>query len=165
MKNVDKFIEVNIFKWKMNKKGWTIIELVVTILLIGILAGLGIPAYRNQIIKANLKSSREDILSTFRLAQTSAVSERVIYRVNFDVGNKGYQIGRDPEGDGTFVYENLRLLPQNVSFVGSDTYFEFLPDRIINMPFSDIMITNGNGDVRFFVTGGTGYKIEIEEAK
>ena len=145
----------------MDKKGWILTELVVIIVVLGIVCGFAIPAYRNQIRRANLKSAREDIISTLRLAQVRATSERVIYRVNFNSGDSTYQIGNDPDGDGTFAYEAIQTLPQGISFVTTSTYFEFLPDRTINIPFSDVIITNGSGSVRFFVTGGTGYKIEV----
>lgn len=138
-------------------------ELMLIVVILGIVAGIGIPTFQQQVLRAELKAAREDIVSTLRLAQTSAASERVVYRVEFNSGgNNGYRIGKDPDGDGVFDYETLKLLSKKISFVTSYSTFDFLPDRTISMPFSDVIITNGKGSVRFYVSGGTGYHIKVE---
>ncbi len=136
-----------------NKKGFTITEIMVVIVIMGILGGIAIPSFRNYIVRMRLRSARDDILSTLRVAKARAMSERVVYRVIFDT--TGYAVGIDPDGDGTFSYDEARVLPQGVSIVSIDTYFEFRPDRTGILSDSNVVVTNGKNNVKFYLTFAT----------
>ena len=148
---------------RTDKKGWTLLELIIVVTVLGLLSGLAIPTYRSQIKNANLKSAKSNILSNLKLAQSKALSERTLYRVKFDASTKTYQIGSDPNRDGIFTYETTQNLPQGISFTTASTYFEFSPDHTINTPASGVTITNGDANIRFFMPSATGYRIEVTE--
>jgi len=73
----------------MNKKGVTLIELVVVFVIIGIMAALMIPAIGTSWLpRYRLRSATRDIVSTMRMAQLRVVSTgRQAYQVNFLSGN------------------------------------------------------------------------------
>jgi prepilin-type N-terminal cleavage/methylation domain-containing protein len=73
----------------MNKKGVTLIELVVVFVIITILAVLMVPNIGRWLPRYRLRSATRDIVSTMRDAQMRAVSNRIQYRVNFNAAEIG----------------------------------------------------------------------------
>jgi prepilin-type N-terminal cleavage/methylation domain-containing protein len=74
----------------MNKKGVTLIELVVVFAIIGIAAALATPGIGAWMPKYRLRSATRDIVSTMRDAQMRAVTNNTPYQVNFNVAPNGY---------------------------------------------------------------------------
>ena len=74
----------------MNKRGTTLIELIVVFVIIAILAGLIAPNISRWLPRYRLRSATRDIVSTIRTAQMKAVSNRLIYWVDFNVGVNSY---------------------------------------------------------------------------
>ena len=67
----------------MNKKGVTLIELIVVMVIIGILAAFFAPNIGAWLPNFRLRSAARDIVSTMRTAQMKAVSTNLEYRVSF----------------------------------------------------------------------------------
>jgi prepilin-type N-terminal cleavage/methylation domain-containing protein len=67
----------------MNKKGVTLIELIVVMVIIGILAAFFAPNIAAWLPNLRLRSTARDIVSTMRTAQIKAVSTNMRYRVRF----------------------------------------------------------------------------------
>ncbi len=67
----------------MNKKGVTLIELIVVMVIIGILAAFFAPNIGAWLPNLRLRSAARDIVSTMRTAQMKAVSTNLAYRVSF----------------------------------------------------------------------------------
>jgi len=74
----------------MNKKGVTLVELSVVLVIIAIAAALTIPGIGRWLPGYRLRGATRDVVSTIRMAQAKAVSGNVEYRVHFDVANRGY---------------------------------------------------------------------------
>ena len=68
----------------MNKKGVTLVELIVVFVIIGIMALLLVPNIGAWLPSYRLRSAARDIASTFRGAQMRAVSECTSYTVGFN---------------------------------------------------------------------------------
>jgi prepilin-type N-terminal cleavage/methylation domain-containing protein len=68
----------------MNKKGVTLVELIVVFVIIAIMACLLTPAIGAWLPSYRLRSATRDIASTFRGAQMRAVSECTSYTVSFN---------------------------------------------------------------------------------
>ena len=77
------------FRKKMNKKGITLIELIVVMVIIAIGAALMVPNIGGWLPNYRLRSATRDIASTMRVAQMKAVSNNIQYRVNLDDGVLG----------------------------------------------------------------------------
>ncbi|MEA1935901.1 MAG: prepilin-type N-terminal cleavage/methylation domain-containing protein, partial [Thermodesulfobacteriota bacterium] len=60
---------------KFTEKGFTLVELMITVALIAIMALIAVPAFQRHAINANLKSATRDIASDFLLLKERAISE------------------------------------------------------------------------------------------
>src|SRR3972149_8971173 len=71
-------------------KGFTLMELVLVIAVLGVIAGLGIGNYANFLRQSSLDSAANEIVATLRKAQTNsqASSEDYAWGVYFDTTNK-----------------------------------------------------------------------------
>ena len=146
---------------KMRKKGFTITEMMVVVVLMGVMGSIAIPSFSYYIVRMRLTRARDEILSTLKVARARALSERIVYKVSF-FGSNEYKVGKDPDGDGTFDYGASKLLPNGVSYLTSGSDFEFYPDRTGAMLTSDLIIINTkNDDVRFYLIPATGH-IKVE---
>jgi prepilin-type N-terminal cleavage/methylation domain-containing protein len=67
----------------MNKKGVTLMELIVVFVIIAIAAGLIAPSIGSWLPRYRLRSATRDIVSTLRDAQMKAVSNRMLYQIDF----------------------------------------------------------------------------------
>jgi prepilin-type N-terminal cleavage/methylation domain-containing protein len=74
----------------MNKKGFTLIELIVVFVIIAVTAVLIVPNIRGWLPRYRLKSATREIVSTMRTAQMKAVSNRMDYQIDFNVGTNSY---------------------------------------------------------------------------
>jgi prepilin-type N-terminal cleavage/methylation domain-containing protein len=106
----------------MNKRGVTLIELVVVFAIIAIGAVLTIPNMGPWIARYRLRSATRDIVSTMRVAQMKAVSHNYFYQVDFTGGDyimRRSSTGLDPDpwpADGA-----ARTLPSGIS-IQSNTF-------------------------------------------
>jgi type IV fimbrial biogenesis protein FimT len=74
----------------MNKKGVTLIELVVVFAIIAIAAGLIAPNIGGWLPRYRLRSATRDIVSTMRDAHMKAATYRMQYQVDFTVAANSY---------------------------------------------------------------------------
>jgi Tfp pilus assembly protein FimT len=98
---------------KMNKRGITLIELVVVFAIIAIGAVLMVPNLGPVIANYRLRSATRDITSTLRVAQMRAVSNNMEHRVSFDSVARTYILQRN---SGGWVDEGTaQTLPTGIS--------------------------------------------------
>ena len=74
----------------MNKKGVTLIELIVVFVIIAIAAAVAAPNISGWLPRYRLRSATRDIVSTMREAHMKAVTNRMQYQVDFTVGADSY---------------------------------------------------------------------------
>jgi prepilin-type N-terminal cleavage/methylation domain-containing protein len=106
---------------KMNRKGVTLIELIIVFVIIAIGAVLAIPNIRPFLANYRLRTATRDITSTLRTAQMKAVSNNLNYEVSFDIGARSYILQRNT-GAGYFpdagtVVAGTQYLPTGISIV------------------------------------------------
>jgi prepilin-type N-terminal cleavage/methylation domain-containing protein len=148
---------------KMNKRGVTLIELIVVIVIIAIGATLMIPNMGAWLPNYRLRSATRDLVSTMRVAQMRAVSNNVDYRVSITGGS--YTLQRFSSGLGTFVSEgDTATLPTGVT-INSNTFINpasnplFRPNSSSNG--GSIVIGNTKGTRTITVLPSTG-RISIQ---
>ena len=98
----------------MNRKGITLIELLIVFVIIAIGAALMVPNLGGWRHHYRLRSAARDIVSIMRAAQMKAVSNNLQYGVAFDTGTHEFQLYRDSGGlqpDGA-----SNALPTGVTF-------------------------------------------------
>jgi prepilin-type N-terminal cleavage/methylation domain-containing protein len=134
----------------MKKKGFTIMEMMCVVGIIGILIGITIPAYRGFLPRMRLRSARDQVLVTLRLARTRALSERQIYQVIFEKATDTYKIS--PGGTST-------PLPAGITMpIAADITYEFRPDRTAAMIPGSVTLQNRRGQsVAFQLAAATGH--------
>ncbi len=75
-----------------SKNGFTLIEIVIVILLIGVLGALFVPRLLQQQDSFKVEAAAEQIANHIRLAQSHAIAQHVTHGVNFDKDNEAYSV-------------------------------------------------------------------------
>jgi prepilin-type N-terminal cleavage/methylation domain-containing protein len=84
-----------------DRKGYSLIELLVVMTMIGILAIIGVPRYADFVAKGNVRRAANDLLQNARIASTLAIKENRNYVIAFYIaGANSYSIGFDTNDDG-----------------------------------------------------------------
>ncbi len=118
----------------MNKKGVTLVELVVVMVIIAVGATLAAPSIGRWLPRYRLRSATRDIVSTMRTAQMRAVSYNRSYQVAFTPALGTYVLQRNP---GAVNDGAVQTVPTGISFVTN-----FLDNKVVFKPNSSA--TGGN---------------------
>lgn len=109
-------------------KGFTLIELMVVILILGILTTVAIPSFREFIINQRIKSASFDLMSTIKLARSEAIKRNaqvIITPTNNDWA-KGWTVSTNTPTAVTLVQRSslagLSITCSPGSSCGSVTY-------------------------------------------
>lgn len=86
-------------KKKYPKSGFSLIEILVVISVIGIISLIGLPVYKSITPNIALNSSIRDMTSDLRYAQQLAVTEQKTYSVTFNILNNSYYVFQADSGD------------------------------------------------------------------
>ena len=89
-----KFRKMILRPW-MSDRGVTIMELMVTVVIAGILSAMAIPRFSLEIERVNFKSSSRDLLSNLRVARSLAISQRESHGVYFSPSSGEYTLFLD----------------------------------------------------------------------
>ena len=98
----------------MNKKGVTLIELIVVMVIIAVGATLMAPSIGKWLPRYRLRSATRDIVSTMRTAQMRAVSYNRSYQVAFTPALGTYVLQRNP---GAVNDGAIQTVPTGISFM------------------------------------------------
>ncbi|HEY5234390.1 MAG TPA: GspH/FimT family pseudopilin [Verrucomicrobiae bacterium] len=82
------------------RRAFTLIEMMVVIVIIGIISAMIIPQMKGTFDDALLRSTARDLVNVFSLASSRAVALNHSYRVRFDTQNRCYAVERQIH-DGT----------------------------------------------------------------
>jgi prepilin-type N-terminal cleavage/methylation domain-containing protein len=144
---------------KMNRKGITLIELVIVMAIIAIGAVLVMPNIGAWIPTYRLKGVTRDIISTMRVAQMKAISSNKTYQVTFDPVGNNYIL--QYQGSGGLVNDGVaQTLPSGVQFVttfGGNTA-SFYSDS--SATGGTITVTNTKGSQKTITLWGTTGRIK-----
>src|SRR5262245_7709930 len=82
------------------KSGFTLIELIVVIVLIGVIAAVILPEMRGTFEDALLRSTRRRLISVSRQAASREVATSSEQRLKFEIQNGRYELERVSRGKG-----------------------------------------------------------------
>lgn len=118
---------------KMNKKGFTIVELVIVIAVIAILAAVMIPTFGGIIKKANASAVQQEAAAAYKEAYALAIADGQI-----DAGSKATVDGKEViTGDYYVVNEYTFAFKGTIDNVGCDVT---APSDVTGYTFT---VTNG----------------------
>lgn len=98
------------------ERGYSLIELLVVVGLMGVVASIAIPAFIDLAPRMRLKSAARNIVSDMQLARTKALRDSSTWAIQFDTGtDAGYRVLSDDGADDTWntsddlVYKSVKL--------------------------------------------------------
>ena len=77
-------------RFKRSPNGFTLIETMVIVAIIGMLAGLGVPALSQYVQRQRVVGARNTLIADIQYARSLAIARRATYRIDF--GATQYQI-------------------------------------------------------------------------
>ncbi len=80
--------------------GFTLVELMVSVVIVGIISSVAAPTFRGYMQIQKLSTGARDLVTTLRFARLKAVNERNQWVVMFQVANNQYIVFSDDGGGG-----------------------------------------------------------------
>ena len=130
---------------KKSPSGYSLIELIVVLVLIGILSAIATPLLISTIMKTQLKTSAKELATTFRYARSQAISTKKPFYFYVDLDNSSYWISSDvenAESEGTFDAETVREAATNIRSTSKeiiikkvDAALSTMNEGIVEIPF------------------------------
>src|SRR5688572_5383491 len=104
-------------RWSSNRNGYTLVEALTVVVIVGMMAGIAVPRTGMATYKAN--SGAQVVASILTYAQRQAISRQADTRVAFDVANNELRIHEDEDNDNVIdLGERVSVspLPEGVTF-------------------------------------------------
>ena len=109
-----------------NKSGFTLIELMITTVIIGVIASMAVPKVQIAYDRMQFRSSHTALISTLKLARSMAITEKCPYGVFCDPEAMTITLFKDLSATGYEFAEGadstirIDTLPTNISYLSSD---------------------------------------------
>lgn len=110
---------------RRHRAGFTLIELMVVIVIIGIMTALMIPEMKGSFQDALLRSTSRELINTFDLAYSRAVSLNETRRVRLDEKSGRYLVEKEVQGNGPEEFVPADDVPGNQGQLDSRITVEF----------------------------------------
>ncbi len=141
------------------KSGFTIIELIIVIVVLGILTAVGVPNFLSWLPKYRLRSAARDLYSNLQLAKLSAIKNNADWAIVFNTASDQYQMcsgqGPDNSWGGT---DNIVVKTVVLNTYGSGVGYGHGNATPIGSPFGDeITFVNNVAVMNVRGTGNAGY--------
>lgn len=146
---------------KRKQSGFTIIEIMTTLAVAGVLLSFGVPRFQNMILNNKMATSTFDMLNSIKLAHSTAKSrgESIIMSTTGTEWNMGWQIAT--VAAPIVEINNTKALSSSVDIqaTGSIVSFTFLPNGFISTGAEQVITICDSTRV-----GETGQEITISVA-
>ncbi len=96
-----------------NRKAYTLIELIVTLVILAVILTIAYPTFNRMAINSNLKTAARDMMADFNALRERAMAENREFTLTFDSPNNRYTYTSPAAGGNPAVNETKS--PANVS--------------------------------------------------
>ncbi len=134
-----------IFRRFRDRKGWTLIELMTTIGIIGILGALVIPGYLSGMPLRRLKADAMDIASRLTFAKMNAVNRNIDLGLYFFPDKEAFCVFVDSDDNHAFDDPGDQILIDNVQLQAGVTFDRSSDDWTLDGAPVDTIIFSPNG--------------------
>ena len=150
-------------KRKRNRRGYTLIELILSALIITILIGISAPLFRRHFSDLELRNASYNLAKLIIFAREKAVGESRYYKINFDFEKARFWL-TSGDNPGNFKkmksgYGRVYSLPEGFKISAAKTAYIFYPDG--SSEKIDIIIRGGKSGFRIKSEGRLG-RVEIK---
>lgn len=108
-------------------RGFTIIELIIVIVIIGILTTIAVPSMREWALEGQVETKAAEVRNLFELVRTKATA---MGKVGYVVGTNNVQVGLDNEALGNSIDSSPRVIMAYVD-VNQNSTFDSNNDEIV----------------------------------
>ena len=147
-------------------KGFTLVELMIVIAVMGIMAAIAMPNYRTYMAQRRLNGAARQVMFDLMAARSKAVSLNQKVKVDFGT-NHGYQIWNDADGNGTVAIDEGDNIKKDIHPDYYDVTFStaapvFLPRGTV-LPGSNCKITLTNSSGSTYVKVASTGRVKIDD--
>lgn len=111
-------------------RGFTLIELMITLTVAAILTTIAIPSFQNVIRESRLAAQTNELITALNLARSEAIrrSQSVTVTANGGSWNNGWVVSTvDPATAATITLRNFDAPKNNLAFSGGAATYTYLP--------------------------------------
>lgn len=141
----------------MNKKGYTLIEMILVVAIIGILATVALPIYKKTVAHYRHTAALRMIVTDIRMIQQQSITENTSFSLTFNDSN--YQLIRGEQSE-------LKELPEGNHIIGTDfevNSLSFNPTGEPSKGSGYIIVGDSWGNKNYiFITAATG-RVKISD--
>lgn len=141
----------------MNKSGFSLLELIVALVIIGLMSVLVMPYLAGTLGHANLKTAAKTVAASLRYARSQAVSEQLTYLALFDIETRTLRIFSETE---KAAQAKAYHLPEGIYFEKAKSAKGVTESGIFRMSFYPTGASSG-GEIVLADDKGRQYAIRV----
>jgi prepilin-type N-terminal cleavage/methylation domain-containing protein len=107
---------VKLYRFRQSERGFTLVEVMTTIIIMGILAAIALSVWWPIVEGRRVDSATNEVVSELRRAHTSATTRLEDWRVEMDVDTRDYRIYRIDPDTGDVILLSSHRLPERTEF-------------------------------------------------
>ncbi len=153
---------------KESERGFTLIELIITVALMAIVAMIALPSFQGIAANGNLKAAAADLASDFSLSRQRALAENTMYRITV-ADTQNYSVEQCTNIGSACVdwnppqTKNLGEFAGDITFTSAGATYVVQPRGIITA--GNIGLANGRGskaDLTITAAGRTSVSFTLQ---